>query len=66
MRNCVHMALVKLTSAAPQVAVRYKGKLASSGKVFDETKGQKTFKFRLGAQHASCYGSVGVFASTRP
>lgn len=32
-----------------QVAVRYKGKLASNGKVFDETKGQKTFKFRLGA-----------------
>jgi hypothetical protein len=33
-----------------QVAVRYKGKLASNGKVFDETKGQKTFKFRLGAR----------------
>ena len=35
---------------AAQVAVRYTGKLASNGKVFDETKGQKTFKFRLGAQ----------------
>ena len=31
-----------------KVAVRYRGTLAKNGKVFDETKGNKTFTFRLG------------------
>jgi FKBP-type peptidyl-prolyl cis-trans isomerase len=28
--------------------VRYIGRLKSNGKVFDQTKGSSTFKFRLG------------------
>ena len=32
-----------------QVSVRYVGKLASNGKIFDQTKGKKTFGFRVGA-----------------
>ena len=31
-----------------KVSVRYCGTLAKNGKVFDETKGNKTFNFRLG------------------
>lgn len=31
-----------------KVAVRYRGTLGKNGKVFDETKGNKTFTFRLG------------------
>ena len=31
------------------MAVRYTGKLASNGKIFDQTKGKKTFAFRVGA-----------------
>ena len=32
-----------------KVGVRYKGWLAKNNKVFDETKGSKTFNFRVGA-----------------
>jgi hypothetical protein len=31
-----------------RVSVKYEGKLQSNGKVFDKTKGNKTFSFRLG------------------
>ena len=37
----------KLAKPGKKVIVKYKGTL-SSGKVFDETKGNKTFSFRLG------------------
>jgi hypothetical protein len=37
----------KLARAGKKVEVKYIGKLAN-GKVFDETKGKSTFKFRLG------------------
>ena len=32
-----------------KVGVRYKGWLAKNNKVFDQTKGSKTFNFRVGA-----------------
>ncbi len=32
-----------------KVGVRYKGWLAKTNKVFDQTKGSKTFNFRVGA-----------------
>ncbi|KAL4449050.1 hypothetical protein ABPG77_007767 [Micractinium sp. CCAP 211/92] len=38
----------KLAKAGKKVLMRYVGKLKSNGKVFDETKGNKTFTFRLG------------------
>lgn len=38
----------KLAKPGKKVVVKYKGSLASNGKVFDETKGNKTFSFRLG------------------
>ena len=34
--------------AGKRVKVRYVGRLASNGKVFDQTKGNKSFAFRLG------------------
>lgn len=34
------------------MVVKYRGSLQSNGKVFDETKGNKTFSFRLGARHS--------------
>ena len=37
----------KLARAGKKVEVRYVGKLAN-GKIFDQTKGKATFKFRLG------------------
>lgn len=37
----------KLAKAGKRVAVRYTGRL-TNGKVFDQTKGKKTFQFRLG------------------
>ena len=37
-----------LAKPGKKVEVRYIGKLKSNGKVFDQTKGNKTFKFRLG------------------
>ena len=37
----------KLAKPGKKVVVRYKGSL-QNGKVFDETKGNKTFSFRLG------------------
>ncbi len=37
----------KLAKAGKRVSVRYTGKL-TNGKVFDQTKGKKTFQFRLG------------------
>ena len=38
----------KVANSGNKVAVRYRGSLAKGGKVFDETKGGKTFQFRLG------------------
>ena len=35
-----------------KVGVRYKGWLAKNNKVFDQTKGFKTFNFRVGAAMA--------------
>ena len=35
-----------------KVSVRYKGWLAKNNKVFDQTKGSKTFNFRVGAASA--------------
>ena len=32
-----------------RVTVKYVGRLQTNGKVFDSTKGNKTFSFRLGA-----------------
>lgn len=37
----------KLAKPGKKVVVRYRGSL-QNGKVFDETKGNKTFSFRLG------------------
>ena len=31
-----------------KVVVQYVGKLASNGRIFDQTKGSSTFTFRLG------------------
>lgn len=45
----------------PQVKMRYIGRLASNGKIFDQTRGNKTFAFRLGAQHLCCeHAEVGA------
>jgi len=38
----------KTAKGGNRVEVRYTGKLASNGKVFDQTKGRATFTFRLG------------------
>jgi FKBP-type peptidyl-prolyl cis-trans isomerase len=32
----------------PQVVMNYVGRLKKNGKIFDQTKGNKTFQFRLG------------------
>jgi hypothetical protein len=40
---CLHVAFVLV-----QVQMFYVGRLKSNGKVFDQTKGNKTFNFRLG------------------
>ena len=36
-----------------KVSVRYKGWLAKNNQVFDQTKGSKTFNFRVGAPHSA-------------
>ena len=46
-------ALLQLAKLGQKVGVRYRGTLAKSGKVFDETKGNKTFSFRLGERYIS-------------
>lgn len=53
------------TQAKPgkKVTVRYKGTL-KNGKVFDETKGNKTFQFRLGALPSSLTARYGCFVAT--
>ena len=38
----------KLAKPGKKVSVRYTGRLAKTGKVFDATKGNKPFTFRLG------------------
>lgn len=38
----------KLAKAGKKVSVKYIGKLEKSGQVFDKTKGEKPFTFRLG------------------
>lgn len=38
----------KLAKGGKKVVVKYVGKLAKTGKIFDQTKGNKTFSFRLG------------------
>lgn len=38
----------KLAKAGKKVVVKYVGKLKSNGKIFDQTKGNRTFSFRLG------------------
>lgn len=42
------------------MSVRYTGKLASNGKIFDQTKGKKTFAFRIGASPSLCLTIVGT------
>lgn len=44
----------KMAKPGNKVTVKYVGKLQANGKVFDQTKGNKTFKFRLGEQQDSC------------
>lgn len=38
----------KLAKPGKKILVKYIGKLAKTGKVFDQTQGKKTFTFRLG------------------
>ena len=38
----------KLAKAGKKVVVKYVGKVAKTGKIFDQTKGSKSFNFRLG------------------
>ena len=38
----------KIAKGGKKVVVKYIGKLAKTGKIFDQTKGNKTFTFRLG------------------
>ena len=38
----------KLAKAGKKVLVKYVGKLQKTGKIFDQTKGNKPFGFRLG------------------
>ena len=37
-----------------KVGVRYKGWLAKTNKIFDQTKGSKTFNFRVGVAPLCC------------
>ena len=50
----------KLAKPGKKVTVSYKGTLASNGKVFDETKGNKSFSFRLGMLQSSLVCCVGT------
>ena len=38
----------KLAKPGKKVVVKYVGKLKSTGKIFDQTQGNRTFTFRLG------------------
>ena len=38
-----------------KVSVRYKGWLAKNNQVFDQTKGSKTFNFRVGVPSAALF-----------
>lgn len=38
----------KVAKAGKTVVVKYTGRLKTNGKVFDSTKGNKTFNFKLG------------------
>lgn len=50
-----------------KVGVRYKGWLAKNNKVFDQTKGSKTFNFRVGAVLSYSHASErALAASPRP
>ena len=46
--QCVFTARVQTLGRAVQVKMKYVGRLASNGKVFDQTQGNKPFTFRLG------------------
>lgn len=50
----------KLAKPGKKVTVSYKGTFASNGKVFDETKGNKSFSFRLGMLQSSLICCVGT------
>ena len=39
---------VQMAKPGKKVVVQYVGKLASNGRIFDQTKGNSTFGFRLG------------------
>ena len=52
----------KLAKPGKKVIVKYKGTL-SSGKVFDETKGNKTFSFRLGGPCTTVLVSCAVLGN---
>ena len=46
--------MVQEAKPGNKVSVRYKGWLAKNKQVFDQTKGSKTFNFRVGALLSSC------------
>lgn len=54
----------QLAKAGKKVVVRYVGRVKASGKVFDQTKGNATFGFRLGVGEVikgellSCHGRM--------
>lgn len=50
----------KLAQPGKKVEMRYVGKLKSNGRVFDQTKGKSTFKFRLGVGEVIKGWDVGV------
>ncbi len=45
-----------------KVSVRYKGWLAKNNQVFDQTKGSKTFNFRVGAPFAALFQQQAMIA----
>lgn len=50
----------KLAQPGKKVEMRYVGKLKSNGRMFDQTKGKSTFKFRLGVGEVIKGWDVGV------
>lgn len=50
----------KLAQPGKKVEMRYVGKLKTNGRVFDQTKGKSTFKFRLGVGEVIKGWDVGV------
>lgn len=57
----------KLAKPGKKVVVRYRGSL-QNGKVFDETKGNKTFSFRLGVAsllYLSCPALFTIVTTTQ-